>query len=64
MLFLVAVLAEAMLVVRLAKLLSIPVGQCRECGYSLRGLRSSRCPECGTVFTEKDEGRSEGGGEL
>jgi len=22
--------------------------KCRQCGYDLRGLRSSRCPECGT----------------
>lgn len=24
-------------------------GQCPECGYSLKGLKEPRCPECGTV---------------
>lgn len=27
-------------------------GQCAACGYSLRGLRSSRCPECGARTVE------------
>jgi hypothetical protein len=26
------------------------VGQCPRCGYSLRGLSTMRCPECGTPF--------------
>lgn len=26
------------------------MGRCLECAYSLRGLRSNRCPECGTAF--------------
>lgn len=25
-------------------------GRCVECGYELRGLRSARCPECGTRY--------------
>lgn len=25
-------------------------GHCRVCGYSLQGLPTNRCPECGTVF--------------
>ena len=25
--------------------------RCRTCGYDLRGLTSSRCPECGVAFT-------------
>jgi CHASE2 domain-containing sensor protein len=25
-------------------------GMCRKCGYFLRGLTTSRCPECGTRF--------------
>lgn len=25
-------------------------GQCQNCGYSLRGLLATRCPECGRVF--------------
>ena len=25
-------------------------GRCIECGYDLRGLRSDRCPECGTTY--------------
>lgn len=25
-------------------------GQCRRCGYDLRGLAARRCPECGTEF--------------
>jgi len=24
--------------------------KCHHCGYSLHGLRESRCPECGTAF--------------
>lgn len=47
----------------LASLMSIPVvrgpilrwhrewrGRCIECAYDLRGLKSHRCPECGTRF--------------
>ena len=26
-------------------------GRCLKCGYDLTGLRSPRCPECGTPFT-------------
>ncbi|NOX58998.1 MAG: hypothetical protein GXP29_09100 [Planctomycetes bacterium] len=26
---------------------------CPDCGYAIRGLRSSRCPECGSVFPTK-----------
>lgn len=26
------------------------VGVCKSCGYSLRGLSDSRCPECGRLF--------------
>lgn len=25
-------------------------GRCVKCGYSLRGLTATRCPECGTPF--------------
>ena len=25
-------------------------GRCDECGYRLRGLTVTRCPECGTEF--------------
>jgi hypothetical protein len=32
-----------------------PVGFCWECGYSLRGLASRRCPECGRPFDPADE---------
>jgi hypothetical protein len=32
-----------------------PRGHCRHCGYSLRGLESRRCPECGTPFSEEEE---------
>jgi hypothetical protein len=31
------------------------VGACWECGYSLRGLPTPRCPECGRVFDPADE---------
>ncbi len=27
-----------------------PPGHCQRCGYSLHGLESSKCPECGTPF--------------
>lgn len=27
-------------------------GECTNCGYSLRGNESGRCPECGTAITE------------
>src|SRR2546421_12761742 len=30
------------------------VGSCWECGYSLRGLESRRCPECGRGFDPND----------
>ena len=29
-----------------------PAPQCTECGYSLHGIISERCPECGTTFNE------------
>jgi hypothetical protein len=29
-------------------------GRCRRCGYSLRGLTSHRCPECGTTFRDPE----------
>lgn len=29
--------------------------RCLNCGYSLEGLTSERCPECGTPTTERDE---------
>jgi hypothetical protein len=36
--------------------LSIPEGaRCVECGYSLRGLTSAKCPECGREFDAADE---------
>jgi hypothetical protein len=28
-----------------------PPGTCRQCGYDLRGLKGSRCPECGLDFS-------------
>lgn len=28
--------------------------QCRSCGYALIGLRSGRCPECGTPFDDRE----------
>jgi hypothetical protein len=31
------------------------VGACWECGYSLRGLPTPRCPECGRPFDPADE---------
>jgi hypothetical protein len=31
------------------------VGACWECGYSLRGLTTPRCPECGRKFDPADE---------
>jgi uncharacterized protein YneF (UPF0154 family) len=30
------------------------VGACWECGYSLRGLETPRCPECGRAFNPND----------
>jgi hypothetical protein len=30
------------------------VGACWECGYSLRGLETPRCPECGRAFDPND----------
>lgn len=27
--------------------------RCASCGYNLRGLRSSRCPECGTLISPR-----------
>lgn len=30
-------------------------GECLNCGYSLRGLTSKRCPECGTAVGLRDE---------
>lgn len=29
--------------------------ECSHCGYSLRGLVSNRCPECGTPFVGKND---------
>ena len=29
--------------------------RCRKCGYSLCGLKATRCPECGTDFAEREE---------
>lgn len=31
-----------------------PIGACWECGYSLRGLESRRCPKCGRPFDPDD----------
>ncbi len=31
-------------------------GLCENCGYDLRGLTSSRCPECGSVFARPRSG--------
>lgn len=28
---------------------------CGECGYSLRGLKTDRCPECGTEIPQKSK---------
>ena len=48
--------------------------KCRSCGYSLKGLKSNRCPECGTLFerafdvelqednSKSTDGESVGGG--
>jgi len=33
-------------------------GVCPKCGYSLRGLRDQRCPECGRPFTFEELGLS------
>jgi len=30
-------------------------GYCRECGYNLTGLTSSRCPECGAAIEAQDK---------
>jgi hypothetical protein len=30
--------------------LALAAGRCLKCDYDLRGLESSRCPECGTLF--------------
>jgi hypothetical protein len=34
--------------------MEILFGQCRVCGYSLKGLTERRCPECGTTFDPDD----------
>ncbi len=36
-------------------LLEYGPGHCRDCGYNLTGLTSSRCPECGTAVAAQDE---------
>lgn len=36
-------------------LLEYGPGHCKECGYNLTGLTSSRCPECGTDVEAKEE---------
>ncbi len=30
-------------------------GHCKDCGYNLTGLTSSRCPECGEAVAAQDE---------
>jgi hypothetical protein len=40
------------------------VGRCWECGYSLRGLSTHRCPECGRGFNPADETTMNMGTEL
>lgn len=46
-----AVVAGGLLVWALAeRTKSCPPGVCAACGYSLAGLRESRCPECGEVI--------------
>lgn len=32
-----------------------PMGVCQTCGYSLRGLSTPRCPECGEPFGPQDK---------
>lgn len=37
-------------------------GKCPECGYSLKGLKSTRCPECGTIMarmTDREKARED-----
>jgi hypothetical protein len=34
--------------------INVPLGYCRRCGYDLRGLSSSLCPECGARFDPAD----------
>ena len=40
--------------------------RCSKCGYNLRGLRDSRCPECGTPFEldKPEKGHRVGGQPL
>ena len=33
-----------------------PRGHCRRCGYNLKGLTETRCPECGQPFEAKGDG--------
>lgn len=40
------------------------VGLCWECGYSLKGLPTPRCPECGRPFDPADERTMNMGGEV
>jgi len=40
------------------------VGVCWECGYSLRGLETPRCPECGRPFDPADEATMNMGWEV
>lgn len=35
---------------RVLRAIELKKGKCRSCGYDLRGLSESRCPECGTPF--------------
>lgn len=39
------------------KLKERPGPKCKECGYSLRGILSPVCPECGTVNSDSDKRR-------
>lgn len=32
-----------------AKSLRFPLGHCQSCGYNLAGLKTARCPECGST---------------
>ncbi len=32
------------------EILTLPLGQCVQCGYTLRGLTGPACPECGRAI--------------